>query len=110
MTTATKQSTEAARSAREIDVKKAVKIATDYFHDLYPALRTANVMFEEVEMSEDQLYWLITMGYDQPKSISGLAVALYPMGKLPVERHFKTIKIDVKTGKVRSMKMGPINN
>jgi hypothetical protein len=90
----------------DIDVKKAVQIALKYFDELFPNLRHGNVLLEEVEVSDDGLYWLITIGFDRPQNLTHLqAIVLQSQGKIQMERHFKTVQVDIKTGKVRSMKV-----
>ena len=79
-----------------MDAKEAARIAKEYlFAILGEEQRIFNVMVEEVEKSDDDKCWLITLGW------SG-----YPFGFSPVEqRQYKTFKIDINDGKVISMKI-----
>ena len=43
-----------------LDVKEAAKRASEYFAALYPPQSVSNVQLEEVELSDDGQYWLIT--------------------------------------------------
>jgi hypothetical protein len=99
-------------AAKTIDVKKAVRIAIAYFLELYPGYADSNVMLEEVEQSEDGLYWLITMGFDtkdkeRPKTIFDATSYAKLMGQQQptFTRHYKVLKVDMKTGKIISMKI-----
>lgn len=89
-----------------IDVKSATNLAIEYFLDTYSKLITkgemGGVRLEEIEKSEDEKYWYITVGYDDqpPKNLKSLADLV---GR-PIRR-YKTITIDSKNGKVISMKI-----
>ena len=45
-----------------IDVKEAAQIAIRYFQDLYGD-KYSIVSLEEIELLEDEPFWLITLGY-----------------------------------------------
>lgn len=47
-----------------LDVKEAVGKAFEYFATLYPGF--SSVQLEEVELTEDADYWLITLSYPSP--------------------------------------------
>jgi hypothetical protein len=82
-----------------IDVKQAVKTAIDYFKNLYADSPFSNLLLEEVELTEDETYWLITLSYSYPtddKLMSAIA---------PLKRGYKTLKINASTGEVISMKI-----
>ena len=44
-----------------IEVQKAAHIAFDYLQQLYPSNEVTPLMLEEVELSEDENYWFITL-------------------------------------------------
>ena len=74
-----------------IDVKTAVKVAADYLSSLVSAY---NTRLEEVELTEDGDYWLITLSYDTKPS------------PLPFElRSYKQLKLNRQTGDVLAMKI-----
>jgi len=85
-----------------LDVKDATKTAIDYFGQVfqngYKSLR-----LEEIELSEDERYWYVTLGFDSPYQNLG-ALASVSIGGRPM-REYKTIKIDGSTGKVLSIKI-----
>lgn len=90
--------------AKRLDVKQAAKLALEYFKELYSIGPFMDVALEEVEMSDDGGYWMITLGFDAPKSsktASPLADALGPR----FVRKFKIFKVDARTGKVVSMRI-----
>jgi len=74
-----------------IDVKEAVKIAYEYFLSLCPG--SGSVQLEEVELAEDEGYWLITLSHFSPYLVD-LA-----------DRQYKTFKINAVDGRVLSMKI-----
>ena len=94
-------------SSEKLDVKQAANLALQYFADLYPNEHFADVALEEVEMSEDEKFWLITLGFTappplQPSRTKPIATLFGPPG--PV-RKFKVFKVNARTGKVVSMRI-----
>ncbi len=83
-----------------LDVKEAAKRASEYFAALYPPQSVSNVQLEEVELSDDGQYWLITLGYP----LSGLDALMGSGGR----KEYKQFKIDASTGDVKSMKIRKI--
>ena len=85
-----------------IDVRFATKRAVEYFEQLFKN-GAQNVRLEEVEISDDERYWYVTLGFDLPPlpSTSGLAQVL--SGR--PERQYKTLKVDAATGEVLSVKI-----
>lgn len=87
-----------------IDVKDAAKAAAEYFVELYPDTQYSDLMLEEVELSEDEKHWLITLSYASeppPPPPSGLEKLFSKQGS----RKYKIFKIDAATGKVEAMKI-----
>ncbi|NJO66188.1 MAG: hypothetical protein HC832_00950 [Leptolyngbyaceae cyanobacterium RM1_405_57] len=90
----------------EIDVKRAVIAATSYLQDMKDLMdvKLENLRLEEVELSEDEREWIITLGFDTP-------VRMNPLGKLALgtsslyQREYKLLKVDSETGEVKSMKI-----
>ena len=84
-----------------IEVKDAVKAAHQFVSDLFseplPDLR-----LEEVARSEDDKFWLITLGFNQQvQASSALQAALSPR----TERIYKSIKVDAETGRPVAMQI-----
>ena len=78
-----------------ITVKEAQDVAVKYLRDLYPKIR--DVVLEEIELTEDERYWLITLSYRR----LDVSIAL---GILP-PKQYKVFKINAAKGQVVSMKM-----
>jgi len=74
-----------------IDVKQAAEKAREYFVELNKDRQLYFLSLEEVELSEDEKYWFITLSYsDDPISSSS---------------RYKIFKIDANSGRVISMKI-----
>jgi len=83
-----------------INVKQAVEIAAKHLQSLLPTAE--NPRLEEAEISEDDRFWLITLGFydpNEPKSGAEWALISGP------RRIYKIFKIDRATGEVRAMKI-----
>ena len=88
---------------RPVNARQASQSAFDYFYDLF-ALRlpfVSDPSLEEIEMSNDGRFWLVTLGYDapRPKNERIPEFLQVPMRKL------KVFKVDAATGRVLSMKI-----
>jgi hypothetical protein len=87
-----------------IDVRQAAATATNYLISLYPQQSQSGVRLEEVELSEDERYWFITLSYPLPTYTAnpiGTILNMPPQSK----RDYKIFQIDTADGKVRSMKI-----
>lgn len=84
-----------------IDVKQAVKIAFELFHELYDAKRFEDVLLEEVELSKDQNSWLVTIGFYRKIPSANIMESI---GSKKFCRDYKMFLIDADTGKLISMK------
>ena len=80
-----------------LDVKEAAQRASEYFAALFPQDLASKARLEEVELSDDGQYWLITLGY--PIDTAGL---LFGTAK---PREYKQFKIEAATGQVVSMRI-----
>ena len=80
-----------------LDVKQATLSATNHLVDLYPQMARDSIQLEEVELSDDEKYWFITLSYPLPSQISIL--------NLPPKKEYKVFKIDSQTGQARSMRI-----
>ena len=80
-------------------VKQAVKAAVEFLRDVQEGSTPEDVSVEEVELSDQDATWRITLGYSPPgSSINKLT------GK-EVYRQFKIFQVDAQTGEVISMKI-----
>jgi len=83
-----------------IEIKKAVEEAFKYMNSLYESLD--DLSLEEVELSEDEKYWLITFGFNRLKK-SNLAIQTLIGDNY--ERIYKVIKVRSDNGQAVSMKI-----
>ena len=88
-----------------IDAKQAVRMAMEYLNEMYDTVDFKDIMLEEAELSEDDRYWSITIGFSQRQ----ISTAEGPMASLVgsterFKREFKVFRIDAESGIVRSMK------
>jgi hypothetical protein len=90
-----------------ISAREAFAIAMEAFNQFYPELGSqpeSNVSLEEIEEEQDDNHWLITLGFDVKRRVSGFEAMVHGL-TVPKDRVYKTFKIDKKTGKVVSMKI-----
>lgn len=80
-----------------LDVKKAVELARGYLSDVL-RIPSQELLLEEVELSEDQEFWLITFSYPAPEG-SSLQVMLGG------SRAYKIVKLHADTGEFVSVKI-----
>ena len=86
-----------------IDVKTAVSSAISFMDEVYEPKGVKNPRLEEVELSDDNRYWYVTISIEvAPKSsfeaVSGVK-----------GRDFKVFKVGADDGKVDSMRVGPLS-
>lgn len=87
-----------------MDVKQAARLASDYFNGLYEEQGLKNVRLEEVELTEDGKYWLITLSYPVQAE-----TGIIPTLNLMPVRQYKIFKINAETGDVVSMKIRKVD-
>jgi hypothetical protein len=80
-----------------LEVKKAVDQARGYLSDILQ-VPVSQVLLEEVELSEDQQFWLITFSYPAPDGSPFAAV-------VGGGRAYKVVKLQADTGKLVSVKI-----
>jgi hypothetical protein len=85
---------------KKINVKEAAKIAADYLEAFY--LDAKNIQLEEVELSDDRLWWFITLSFIVPDDLR--------MPMYPIPKSYKIFKIDAITGEVISMKIRELSH
>ena len=97
-----------------IDVKQAVSIAIQYFMNLVGGESASDVLLEEVELSDDERFWHVTLSAvlpapkDEGSPMNALATALG--ASLQRRRVYKVFKVDAATGSVRSMKIRTVHD
>ena len=83
-----------------MDVKKAVQLARAYLSEIL-SVSDSETLLEEVELSEDQQFWLITFSYPAPEG-SSLQVMLGG------NRAYKVVKLNADTCEFVSIKIRTI--
>lgn len=86
-----------------IDVKQAVQSAESYVRSLFPESELRHLRLEEVDRSEDDSRWNITLGWIEPAVAAG--GILFSAGMRTLPRVYKLFEIDTETGEVTSMKI-----
>jgi hypothetical protein len=85
-----------------IDVKQAVKVSYDFVNQLYGSEPLKQLTLEEVELTEDDRFWLVTLGLTRPEAaLNPIEAFIMPKQK----REYKIIKVRADSGVVQSMKM-----
>ena len=88
-----------------VDVKEAVSKAMGYLEDMYQIDQFKDVLLEEVDLSEDDKFWNVTIGFTRRQdSTSGGPMATLIGQSEEFKREFKVFQIDAKTGDLRSMR------
>jgi len=90
-----------------IDVKEAVRQATEYLEQLYPLSQLHDVLLEEVSLSDDGRYWFVTLGFSRPIPSPDpmRRVTEGVLHSAKYQREYKVFEIDSATGQVKSMKI-----
>src|SRR5438046_232824 len=86
---------------KAISVNDAVTTAISQLYALLPG--AGDVLLEEVEISDDDRYWLVTLSHAQSLPNDPKPGAL--LSALPKPRFYKVFRIDRSTGEVRAMKI-----
>jgi hypothetical protein len=91
--------------AKLLDVKQAVEKATEYMSSL---LKATDIRLEEVEISDDERHWYITLSGLAPAKESPqgeVQTALNAIFQGNQQRLYKTFTVDATNGSIRSMKI-----
>ncbi len=91
-----------------LDVKTAVGAAAKAAVDFYDGKKITGLELEEVDRTEDDRYWLITLGFNLQSSsaVNNVNALLDPLSARG--RKYKIFKIDAEDGAVVSMKIREI--
>jgi hypothetical protein len=88
-----------------INVKEAVAKAVQYVLNIFSCDTISDVRLEEVEFSDNDALWLITVSLvRKPKDTGVVSENLLNM-QLPLERIYKILAIDAINGEIKSMKI-----
>ncbi len=78
-----------------------------YCNDLFGSVAD-RFLLEEVELSDDERHWFITVGFDGPavsQSKDAIPEPLHSYMPQLLERVYKVVDVDAQTGTVRAVKM-----
>jgi hypothetical protein len=88
-----------------LELRSAVMQAQNYFQSIQDMLGNSleDLRLEEVELSDDKQYWLITLGYSRlaDKSKNPLLEGIIPVS----QREYQLFKVNSETGEVEAMKI-----
>lgn len=84
-----------------IDIRTATLNATRHLQGLAPLMggNIQDIRLEEAELSEDERFWLITLGFNVPDQ---KALTPSPFDK---RRDYKQFKVDISNGDIKAMKI-----
>lgn len=101
MPTTARKSGAAAQRERQVDGRQATQAAFTYFRTLFSDRSFSEPSLEEIEMSKDGQFWLVTLGFNAPRPANK---TLPDFLQVPI-RKLKVFKVDAATGQVLSMKI-----
>jgi len=79
-----------------VDVKEAAKISLEYIQELFSKDEIQDVSLEEVEISEDEKWWIVTIGFT--KQMTQPLNPMEAMSGPKYARSYKELKIDSENG------------
>ncbi|MFN6569752.1 hypothetical protein [Dendronalium sp. ChiSLP03b] len=92
-----------------IDVKTAVNAAYEYIKSIQDIMGSSlpDLRLEEVELSEDKQFWLITLGFDVAKrNYKNRMDDIIPsFTAINYQREYRLFKVNSQTGEVEAMKI-----
>ena len=101
-----------------INVKQAVNSAYKFINNLYDPDELIDLALEEIRLSDDEEYWLVTLGFTriyshalEKKTTNPFQKSAGVMGMLSTEhalREYKIIEVNTTTGETNSMKIRTI--
>ena len=83
-----------------IEAKEAVRIAMEAMGELYPKEQVPHLALEEVELSSDGTFWLVTVSFARHVAKSTIEA----MTGQPATTTYKKLEIHAETSVVHSMK------
>jgi len=83
-----------------LEVKEAVKIATEYIQTLFSEKQIPELRLEEVELTPDNQFWEVTLSF-----VVREPTAYLSLGDAARTREYKVFRINAETGQVHSMKI-----
>ncbi len=95
-----------------VNVKQAVQAAREHISDLFGDEQPYNIGLEEVFYNEADDAWEVTIGFsrpwkEQPAGVANSAANIFQPPQ--TGRDYKVVRVDGRTGEVRSVKMRSVN-
>ena len=92
-----------------MEVRQAVRTATDYVREIFSDEKISNLGLEEVEYVPDRSEWLVTVGFSRPWDYpkrTGQPLSLFPneVYEQPPDRDYKVVHVDETSGQVTAIK------
>lgn len=88
-----------------IPVQRAIQAAKQTAGQFLADDPIVDLRLEEVELSEDERFWNVTLGYLLPNTNPSDATLAILQGASKYVRRYKVFKIDARTGDCTSMKI-----
>ena len=88
-----------------LTVKEAVRAAQEWVTEVYSENEVPHLRLEEVELSSDERFWMITLGWE---AVPGWREDATPFGSFGIQklpRVYKKLMVDAESGEVKSMKI-----
>jgi hypothetical protein len=85
-----------------ISVKEAVKAATQFVADMFSAENPQGLRLEEVELSQDERTWYVTLSFIRGITLGAMSALLSGGSE---GREYKTVTIRAADGVVQSVKI-----
>jgi hypothetical protein len=82
-----------------VTVKEAVKNSVNFLNEMDESLLNGDFLVEEVEKTENEDYWLITLSFLSEKKTGKIKFSIL------AERKYKIFKVKTLNGEVVSMKI-----
>ncbi len=88
-----------------IDVKDAVQRAMQYLEEMYDTRSFRDVLLEEVDRSEDDRFWNVTIGFTRPQEPTSAGPMAILVGQQEeFRREYRVFQIDAEKGALHSMR------
>jgi hypothetical protein len=89
-----------------IPVKEAAQSALAFARDLLGDNRVNSLLLEEIELSDDQTEWLVTVSVPTARlPATGLGMLATGSGAITEPREYKVIRVDAGNGLPKSLKI-----
>jgi len=93
-----------------MNVKDAVRKAMEYVTEVFKSENPENIGLEEVILNEDENIWEVTIGFSRPWDYPQSGLFMGGLQPQNPKREYKIVRIDNKSGEVKSIKIREIQN